>query len=205
MYNASNQPLFGANGGATNNNKALKILVAGGAQVGKTCLLRNFNGLEFNTNYVPTVNTDFSVKSVTVQTSVQSTVQTESVSVQLWDIGATSSMGKSFFRNTHACVFVVDCTQIVSQSQQQTANSNSSSHMQTLNEAYERVCLLANFADNSFPCLLVVNKVDMLPEGGNERALVTETVANWVKSRRSSNGRSWQLLDRKCCLISCVA
>ena len=123
---------------ANPNAKSLKILLIGGPEVGKTSLLGSYNGQEFQPSYCPTVNSDFSVKTVFLGDA--------ELSVQLWDIGATATMGKAFFRGTQGIMIVVDV-------------STPTSHSQ-LKDLYDKVAALSNFADNRFPCVLVGNKAD---------------------------------------------
>jgi GTPase SAR1 family protein len=172
------------NASATSTSKVLKILIAGGAETGKTAILRNYNGLEFQPAYIPTVNSDFSVKNVCVPAA--NSQNADNVCIQLWDIGATSSMGKSFFRNTHGVIFVVDCPGAVTF---QNIQAHIEQSLLILNELYDRVCSLASFADNSFPCLLMVNKFDLLHDDADKRQLLDACVDNWLKSRRSGTGQ----------------
>jgi GTPase SAR1 family protein len=179
--------------GVTNTNKVLKILIAGGAQVGKTALLRNFNGLEFQTAYTPTVNSDFSVKNVSVQNAAliggngqqQPSQGGDNICVQLWDIGATSSMGKSFFRNTNGVVFVIDCCG--GQSSLPNMRAHVQQSLQTLTDIYERVHTLASCAEPPFPGLIAVHNLDMI-EKSQDKEQVLDQINSWAKAARKSTG-----------------
>lgn len=141
------------------NAKSLKILIIGGPEVGKTSLLRSYNGQDFQPTYSPTVNSDFSVKTVLIG-DVE-------LSVQLWDIGATATMGKAFFRGTQGILMVVDV-------------STPTSHSQ-LKDLYDKVASLSNFADNRFPCVLVGNKVD---KGVESRFVSSERLQSFADTCR---------------------
>ena len=139
-------------------SRALKVLIVGAQEVGKTSLLRNFNDLEFDAYYAPTPNSDFSVKEIRLGSTL--------ASIQFWDIGATAVMGRSFLRGTHGVLFVFDVT--------------SPDSLENLNPLYEKVVALANFADNSFPCVLIANKIDRV----QDRKVTAEDVKRWCQARR---------------------
>ena len=80
----------------------LKILIVGGPEVGKTALLGRFNGEDFDPLYTPTHSHDFKVKDLVSGH--------QEVAAQIWDIGQTASLNKSFLRGTHAVMLVVDVT-----------------------------------------------------------------------------------------------
>ena len=162
------------------------MLVVGGPETGKTCLLQCYNGVTFDEMYTPTLKSDLIVKEMKIGTY--------DVSAQMWDIGGSSPMGKSFLRGTHAVLLVVDLT--------------SCGSMDGLDATYERVRSLAGFADDSFPCALVGNKLDLVtpsapsgPTGSSptpdsssgrhalhgSREVTMDDLRLWAKARRPSN------------------
>lgn len=148
--------------------RIVKVLVVGGPETGKTSLLQCYNGSHFDEVYTPTTKSDLIVKELKIGNT--------DVSAQLWDIGGSSPMGKSFLRGTNAIVLVADLT--------------SCGSMDGLDAIYERVKLLAGFADDSFPCALVGNKLDLVgPEGSVEhgREISLADLRLWAKARRPHN------------------
>lgn len=143
--------------------KQLKILVLGNSAVGKTALLRKFNDLEFEAAHIPTNSSDFSVSEVKLNHSI--------ISVQFWDIGNTAALGKAFLRNTHGVVIVVDVTQPAS--------------LDNLDQLYDEVHSMASFADHSFPCILLGNKIDL----ADERRVSTDSLRAWARQKRGGNNR----------------
>ena len=144
----------------------MKVLVVGGPETGKTCLLQSFNGGVFDEMYVSTVKSDLVVKELKIGNM--------DVSAQLWDIGGSSPMGKSFLRGTHAVLLVADLT--------------SCGSMDGLDALYERVRSLAGFADDSFPCALVGNKLDLVVgEHSHHREVTVDDLRLWAKARRPQN------------------
>lgn len=146
--------------------QVIKVLVVGSPEVGKTSLLQVYNGLDFDPLYTHTAASDFSVKDVSIMTSSGQ----RDVSTQIWDIGGRGTMGRSFLRNTNAVVLVVDLT--------------SSSSMDGLDERYERVRSMAGFADDTFPCILVGNKLDGAMEDPSSREITMDDMKKWTKTRR---------------------
>ena len=144
------------------STKNLKILLIGCSEVGKTSLLNVYNGVDFMPEYQQTIQSDFSVRDIVIGD--------EDISAQIWDIGGNGTMGRSFLRGTHGIILVVDIT--VSDS------------MQPLDILYERVKILANFADDNFPCILVGNKQD-LAERKSYQQISEEEMRLWTKARRT--------------------
>jgi Ras-related protein Rab-7A len=147
---------------AADGSRTLKILVLGSSEVGKTSLLNVYNGVDFLSEYQPTLQSDFSVRDVVIGDS--------EISAQIWDIGGNGTMGRSFLRGTHGIILVVDIT--ISES------------MQQLDKFYERVKVLANFADDNFPCILVGNKLDIADKKGFKQ-ITEEVMRLWTKARRT--------------------
>ena len=153
-------------GPAGGSAKVIKVLVVGGPETGKTSLLQSYNGSSFDEMYTPTVKSDLIVKELKIGTV--------DVCAQLWDIGGGSSMGKSFLRGTHAVLLVADLT--------------SCGSMDGLDAIYERVKTLAGFADDSFPCALVGNKLDLVDgEQEHTREVSMDELRLWANARRPQN------------------
>jgi small GTP-binding protein len=70
---------------AADGSRTLKILVLGSSEVGKTSLLNVYNGVDFLSEYQPTLQSDFSVRDVVIGDS--------EISAQIWDIN-----GKIIFK-----------------------------------------------------------------------------------------------------------
>jgi small GTP-binding protein len=158
-------------------SQVIKVLVVGGPETGKTCLLQSFNGGVFDEMYVSTVKSDLVVKELRIGAM--------DVSAQLWDIGGSSPMGKSFLRGTHAVLLVADLT--------------SCGSMDGLDALYERVCSLAGFADDNFPCALIGNKLDLVKgEHTHHREVTIDDLRLWAKARRPQNPDSISFYEVRC-------
>ncbi len=144
--------------------EAQKLVVVGHAGVGKTSLIRTALGQDFDAEYKPTTTPDFFSINVVIEEDKQ-------VMGQLWDIGGSSSIGKSFLRGTHGVVLVVDIS--------------AADFLSGLNEIYDNVTKLARFTDDSFPCLVLGNKKDLVLE--RERIDAEAQLASWCKKRRESS------------------
>ena len=137
--------------------------MVGAPKVGKTALLSRYKDLDFDPLYMPTSAGDFSVKDVKIDSTA--------ISAQIWDLGGSGILGKSFLRGTNGVILVVDLT--------------SKSSMKVLDNVYERVRFLVGFADDSFPCTLVATKLDLTDEG-KAREVSLEDLKAWAKSRRAN-------------------
>ena len=84
----------------TASTKSCKVIMVGAPKSGKTALLARYNDLDFEPLYIPTSAGDFSVKDVKVNGTA--------VSAQIWDLGGSGILGKSFLRNTNGVILVVD-------------------------------------------------------------------------------------------------
>ena len=145
--------------------KQRKVGVVGRAGVGKTSLIRSYLGVhDFEETYTPTGTSDFFSKSVTIDGT--------EISGSIWDIGGKSKMGRSFMRDTHGVILVVDL-------------SKKNKMLDGLDQIYNDVVNLAGFGDDYFPCHVVANKSDSLPEGhdyDDAKALLD----SWCLKRRKS-------------------
>ena len=141
-------------------NKSVKVIMVGAPKVGKTALLQRYNELDFDPLYMPTSAGDFSVKDVKIDGTT--------VSAQIWDLGGSGILGKSFLRGTHGVILVVDMT--------------AKSSMKVLDNVYERVRFLVGFADDSFPCTLVATKLDL--DDGKAREVSLDDLHAWATTRR---------------------
>ena len=144
--------------------KSCKVIMVGAPKAGKTALLSRYNDLDFEPLYIPTSAGDFSVKDVKVGGTP--------VSAQIWDLGGSGILGKSFLRNTNGVILVVDL-------------SNKAS-MKVLDNVYERVRFLVGFADEAFPCALVATKLDVADGGGAAREVTSEELKAWAAKRRAN-------------------
>jgi small GTP-binding protein len=143
---------------------SVKVIMVGAPKAGKTALLQRYNELDFEPLYIPTSAGDFSVKDVKID-SVE-------ISAQIWDIGGSGVLGKSFLRGTHGVILTVDLT--------------SKASMKVLDNVYDRVKQLVGFADDAFPCILVGTKLDLIESGGT-REISTEDLNAWAKKKRPNS------------------
>lgn len=153
------------------NNPTVKVVMVGAPKTGKSCLMKTYDELDFNPFYEPTAAGDFSAKDVTIDSVV--------VSAQIWDTGGSGMLGKSFFRGTNGLLIVVDAT--------------SKQSLVVLNNLYESTKTLVGFANDSFPCVVVVNKLDLVKVTGNDgqdlsaivpREVSLEDIQQWADAKR---------------------
>ena len=148
---------------SSGTNRGLKVIMVGAPKVGKTALLQRYNDLEFDPLYTPTIAGDFTVKTIEIDAI--------DVKCQIWDLGGSGILGKSFLRGTNGVILVVDVS--------------SKSSMKVLSNVYDRVKMLVGFVDDSFPCVLVANKVD-IAENIHAREITMADLQLWTQSRRPS-------------------
>lgn len=144
--------------------RIVKVVIVGAPKTGKSSLMRSYDDLDFDSSYVPTITGDFTAKSVEIG-GVE-------VSYQIWDVGGSGLLGRSFLRGTHGMLLVADLTSMQS--------------FKILDNLYESIKRLIGFADDSFPCVVVANKLDLVV-GGNSasiRKFSLERLHKWAKSRR---------------------
>jgi small GTP-binding protein len=139
-------------------NRLLKIIIVGSTEVGKSCLMERYNDLDFEESYVPTSSGDFFVKEIEVDDTA--------VSAQIWGLGSTGALGKSLLRGTHGVILVADIT--------------SKKSLKALDSIYESVKRLVGFADDSFPCVVVLNKLDLVNDSNvnNSNQASVESLTN---------------------------
>mmetsp|Transcript_18883 Transcript_18883/g.18197 ORF Transcript_18883/g.18197 Transcript_18883/m.18197 type:complete len:517 (+) Transcript_18883:283-1833(+) len=155
--------------------RLLKIIIVGSTEVGKSCLMERYNDLDFEESYVPTFG-DFFVKEIELDDTA--------VSAKIWDLGSTLALGTTFLRGTHGVILVADIT--------------SKKSFKALDSIYESVKRLVGFADDSFPCVVVLNKLDLISDSNvtnsnqttvecqsNLRQISKADVQQWSKDRRS--------------------
>jgi small GTP-binding protein len=145
-------------------NRVVKIIMVGAPRAGKSCLMNKYNDIEFDSAYNPTVAGDFTAKEIEIDNT--------NISAQIWDVGGSGVLGKSFLRGTHGVLLVADMT--------------SPQSLKVLNGIYENVKRLVGFADDSFPCVVVANKLDLLVKDDVENGKVNlESLRLWATARRA--------------------
>ncbi|KAJ5074105.1 ras-related protein rab-13 [Anaeramoeba ignava] len=85
--------------------KQIKIVFAGDAGVGKTCLMESYMGRDFQVNQVSTMGGDVQF--------VMKTMEKETVQFVLWDTAGQEkfdSFTKNYFRDAHGIILVYDIT-----------------------------------------------------------------------------------------------
>ena len=145
--------------------RIVKVIMVGAPKAGKSSLMRCYDDLEFDPVYVPTTAGDFTAKQVEID-GVE-------VSFQIWDVGGSGVLGKSFLRGTHGVLLVADIT--------------SKASLKILNSLYESVKRLVGFADDSFPCVVVANKSDLVSETDHDaslRQISLDGLRRWANARR---------------------
>lgn len=142
-----------------------KIVVIGKERAGKTSLIRSYFGVhEFEEGYAPTTTSDFFSTTLTLDGT--------EISGSIWDIGGKSKMGRSFMRDTHGVMLVVDL-------------SDKNELMDGLDRMYDDLVKLAGFADDSFPCHVIANKLDLV-ESGHDLDDMKRILDNWCSRRRTT-------------------
>ena len=151
---------------STQSERIVKVIMVGAPKAGKSSLMRRYDDLEFDPTYIPTTAGDFTAKCVDVDDVA--------VSFQIWDVGGSGVLGKSFLRGTHGVLLVADVT--------------SKPSLKILNSLYESVKRLVGFADDSFPCIVVANKLDLVMDGEHDsvlRQISLDGLRRWANARRS--------------------
>ena len=142
----------------------MKIIMVGAPRSGKSCLINRYNDIEFDPNYEPTVAGDFTAKEIGIDN--------KNISAQIWDVGGSGALGKSFLRGTHGVLLVADIT--------------SPQSLKVLNGLYDNVKKLVGFSDDSFPCVVVANKLDLLAKDDIENGKINlESLRLWASARRA--------------------
>jgi Ras-related protein Rab-1A len=93
----------------TKYDHVLKFLIIGDSGVGKTSLLLKYSNSEIPSNINQTIGIDFKIKNVMVDD--------DSVKLQIWDTAGQErfmSITASYFRGSHAVVFVYDISDAAS-------------------------------------------------------------------------------------------
>lgn len=146
----------------TNAPFYLKVVVVGEPGVGKTSLVHRYTKGEFTSDYKATIGVDFSAKDITWEDGSE-------IQLHLWDLAGQERINTQvnvYFRGAHGAICVVDAT------------SEKSREMITKwKELVEKKTTRANGQPYAPPCLLVVNKIDLLDEELNQDdldALATE-------------------------------
>ena len=81
-----------------------KIIMIGDSAVGKTSLVNRFMGFEFQENYACTINADFKIKSLTIDS-------TTGAELTVWDTCGQEkfrAMTRQYFKDAHGIILVYD-------------------------------------------------------------------------------------------------
>ena len=143
--------------------RTMKIVIIGAPKSGKSSLMHSYNDLDFDPAYVPTVRSDFTAKEIEIDNTV--------ISAQIWDFGGSAVTGTSLLRGTQGVLLVADMT--------------SEQSLKVLNGLYENIKKLVGFADDSFPCVVVANKLDLI-NGKVTKQVTIDSLRRWASDRRVS-------------------
>lgn len=154
----------------------VKILLVGMPESGKSSLLQRLTLDDFSDEYKPTTSSDFSLQDFNVDDHL--------VSTQIWDIGGSTPIGKAFTKNLNGVVLVFDATLL-----RTTDNDGNELELDIslLEDAYNKVLSIPGASNETgplFPFLIVMNKIDLLPQGENYdlspiiRWLLTKNLVN---------------------------
>ncbi|XP_008643041.1 PREDICTED: ras-related protein Rab-7L1 [Corvus brachyrhynchos] len=161
-------------------DRMFKVLVVGGATVGKTSLVQRYANDSFNRHYKSTVGVDFALK--VVQWS-----ESETVRLQLWDIAGQerfTSMTRLYYRDASACVIMFDVTNV-------STFSNSQKWKQDLDSK------LVLPDGSPVPCLLLANKVRSLGVlGCGKENVFSGWVETSVKENKNINESMRVLIEK---------
>jgi small GTP-binding protein len=86
-----------------------KICLLGDGKVGKTSLANRYLGKGFNSDYIPTLGSDFTSKNVILETEQG----TKEIRFQIWDLAGQLSFGQIrslYYRGSAGAVLVFDLT-----------------------------------------------------------------------------------------------
>ena len=144
-----------------NATRTLKIVIIGAPKSGKSSLMHSYNDLDFDPAYVPTVRSDFTAKEIEIDNTL--------ISAQIWDFGGSAVTGTSLLRGTQGVLLVAEMT--------------SEQSLKVLNGLYENIKKLVGFADDSFPCVVVANKLDLI-NGKIAKEVTLDSLRRWASDRR---------------------
>eukprot|EP00826_Nyctotherus_ovalis_P055679 TRINITY_DN741_c0_g2_i3.p1 TRINITY_DN741_c0_g2~~TRINITY_DN741_c0_g2_i3.p1 ORF type:complete len:209 (-),score=64.95 TRINITY_DN741_c0_g2_i3:195-821(-) len=99
----ANQESISSNGGTFVEGKSLNILMLGESQVGKTALIKVYNGEKFPTQHYTTLGTEFIIKVVKVGG--------ENVKAKIWDTAGQErfrTITKAFYQQAQGILLVYD-------------------------------------------------------------------------------------------------
>ena len=140
-----------------------KVIIAGSACVGKTCILHKYTGDEKDMNtYEPTIGADFRISEMPSKN--------KTLSLQIWDSAGDLKqihVARSIYKNADCLVLVYDISNRKSFEALETYWNNYITHGQPLEP-------------DEFPCLLVGNKCDL----SDKRAVPLEEVIDWCTFKR---------------------
>lgn len=156
------------------SNEALKIILIGEAEVGKTSIRNRYvMSEEFKETYVPTFGADYSTHEITMEKE-----KTKTVVMRIWDIAGQSHykfIRKKFLNNANGILFVFDITNI--------------SSFEALDEWMDDV-------DNSnpnqkVPFVIVGNKLDL----DEIRTVSKEDVIEYINTLKQKNNRFIEYIE----------
>ncbi|MBY9004026.1 MAG: GTP-binding protein [Candidatus Lokiarchaeota archaeon] len=123
----------------------LKILLLGGAAVGKASLVQRFIKNRFAANYKLTVGVDISSKDVEYRPG-------EIATLSIWDVGGQQRfefIRSTFYKGTAGALLVFDLTR-----------------KETYAEVKNWLTELKHFAGETIPFILIGNNADLVEDGG---------------------------------------
>ena len=126
-----------------------KVILIGGAAVGKTSLLHRFVEDKFSFRYKLTIGADFLSKIIEGYPKQDSTCK-----LQIWDIGGQDRykfLRASFFEGANGALVVFDI-----------------SRWHTFKELNDWISDLRDFAGKETPFILIGNKLDLIEDIGGE-------------------------------------
>ncbi|MHA2502387.1 MAG: Rab family GTPase, partial [Candidatus Kariarchaeaceae archaeon] len=125
------------------NLSNIKVVIIGQPSVGKTSLRRTYLGEKFRTNYIETIGSDFSFKSIEIEG--------HDLGLALWDLAGQDrflSVHPLFYKGSYGCIVVYSVID-----------------RQTFNEIDEWVARFVELnTRNNLPLMVIGNKIDSISD-----------------------------------------
>ncbi|KAK9900244.1 hypothetical protein P389DRAFT_192529 [Cystobasidium minutum MCA 4210] len=158
--------------------RTAKIVLIGGASVGKTSLRnRYFRGPSgFSQAYIATIGADFTTKTIEVPGTSDAggnDRQHTRISLQLWDTAGQErfqALGAAFYRGADACIIVYACN-----------SRTSAERIESWYNAFIERCPLKDGQERTFPFICVGNKHDLVDSTSRQDLVEEEDVLDMLR------------------------
>lgn len=141
----------------------MKLIVVGPSMAGKSSCIQKYVRNEFHPSYRPTIGVDFFLKEVVGYRHEESMGnRSQNIHIHMWDIAGQErfgSMSRTFYREAVGAIIVADCT----------SPKSLQEAIRWKKDIDSKVCIPNADGDQDIPvpCILFVNKDDLLPRDAN--------------------------------------